>query len=57
VVRVIQTFSFFRGRAPVPADWRYIDPRHGWPSLAIVESLFGSFPAAVRAAGLRTSAD
>src|SRR4051812_13100174 len=57
VVRVIQTFKFFRGRPPIPADWKYIDARHGWPSLAIVESLFGSFPAAVRAAGLRTAAD
>jgi hypothetical protein len=51
VVRAIRAFEFFRGRAPVRADWKR---RMGddWPPLASVEALFGSVEAAVRAAGV-----
>jgi hypothetical protein len=51
VIRAIRAFAFFRGRAPVPEDWK---GRMGdeWPSLATVEALFGSVSAAVRAAGV-----
>ena len=50
VLRAIKAFAFFRGRAPVPADWnqRMAD----WPPRATVEALFGSVEAAARAAGL-----
>jgi hypothetical protein len=51
VVRAIRAFAFFRGRAPVPSDWRR---RMGgdWPPQETVEALFGSVEAAVRAAGV-----
>jgi hypothetical protein len=51
VVRAIRAFEFFRGRAPVPADWKR---RMGndWPPLETVEGLFGSLEAAIRAAGV-----
>jgi hypothetical protein len=54
VLRAIKAFAFFRGRAPVPADWnqRMAD----WPSRATVEALFGSVEAAARAASLQTPA-
>jgi hypothetical protein len=50
VMRAIRAFAFFRGRAPVPADWnqRMAD----WPPRATVEALFGSVEAAARAAGV-----
>ena len=51
VVRAIRAFEFFRGRAPVVADWKR---RMGddWPPFERVEGLFGSLEAAVRAAGV-----
>lgn len=50
VVRTFRAFAFFRGRAPVRADWR---PGMGtdWPALETVEELFGSLEAATLAAG------
>jgi hypothetical protein len=51
VVRAIRAFTFFRSRAPVPADWNG-RLAEGWPSRTTVEALFGSVPAAVRAAGV-----
>jgi hypothetical protein len=51
VVRAIRTFAFFRGRPPSRSDWKYIEAREGWPSLKVIEALFGSFPVAVNAAG------
>jgi hypothetical protein len=51
VVRAIRAFTFFRGRAPAPADWNG-RLSEGWPSRTTVEALFGSVPAAVRAAGV-----
>jgi hypothetical protein len=54
IARAFQAFAFFRGRAPVPADWgRRVDD---WPPLDAVEALFGNLEAAVRAAGLERSA-
>ena len=39
---------FFRGRAPVPADWsKRMDD---WPPLETVEAMFGSVEAAAAAA-------
>jgi hypothetical protein len=51
VIRAIRAFAFFRGRAPVLADWKR---RMGddWPPLETVEGLFGSLGEAVRAAGV-----
>jgi hypothetical protein len=50
VLRAIRAFAFFRGRAPVRADWnqRMAD----WPPRATVEALFGSVEEAARAAGV-----
>jgi hypothetical protein len=50
VAHAFQAFAFFRGRAPVAADWsrRMAD----WPPLEAVEKLFGTVEAAVEAAGL-----
>ena len=50
VVRAIRAFAFFRGRAPVPADWN--QRMANWPPRATVEALFGSVEAAARAAGV-----
>ena len=50
VARAIRAFAFFRGRAPVAADWSR--KMADWPALATVEALFGSLEAAVRAAGV-----
>jgi len=53
VARAFQAFAFFRGRAPVVADWsRRMD---GWPPLETVETLFGNLEAALQAAGLERS--
>jgi hypothetical protein len=53
VARAFQAFAFFRGRAPVVADWsRRMDD---WPPLDAVESLFGTLESALRAAGLERS--
>ena len=53
VERAFQAFEFFRGRAPVEADWsRRVND---WPPLKAVESLFGSVEAACVAAGLQRS--
>ena len=50
IVRAFQAFAFFRGRAPVPADWgRRLDD---WPPIDVVVSLFGTLEAATEAAGL-----
>jgi hypothetical protein len=50
VARAFQAFAFFRGRAPVAADWgRRVDD---WPPLDAVERLFGTLEAAAEAAGL-----
>jgi hypothetical protein len=53
VARALQAFAFFRGRAPVVADWnRRPDD---WPPLEAIETLFGTLEAAVQAAGLERS--
>jgi hypothetical protein len=51
VIRALRAFAFFRGRAPVSADW---NGRMGddWPRLETVLGLFGSVEAAIRRAGL-----
>jgi hypothetical protein len=50
VARAFRAFAFFRGRAPVVADWsRRIDD---WPPLDAVERLFGTLEAAAEAAGM-----
>jgi len=51
VVRALKAFAFFRGRAPGRDDWSQRMPAD-WPSLSLVEQLFGSLPAALTAAGL-----
>jgi hypothetical protein len=56
VVRAIKTFAFFVARPPTPTEWRQMGARGDWPSLSIVESLFGSFAAAVAAAGFKDPA-
>jgi hypothetical protein len=50
VAHAFRAFAFFRGRAPVAADWsqRMAD----WPTLATVEALFGSVAEAARMAGI-----
>jgi hypothetical protein len=53
IARAFQAFAFFRGRAPVAADWsRRVDD---WPPLEAVEALFGTVEAAVQASGLEGS--
>jgi hypothetical protein len=50
VARAFRAFAFFRGRAPIAADWgRRLDD---WPPLEAVERLFGTLEAAAEAAGL-----
>ena len=50
IVRAFQAFAFFRGRAPVLADWsRRLDD---WSPIDVVVSLFGTLEAATEAAGL-----
>jgi hypothetical protein len=56
VVRALQAFAFFRGRAPMRADWSRSRGKD-WPSLETVERLFGSLPAALRAAGIEECRD
>jgi hypothetical protein len=55
VIRALRAFAFFRGRAPVAADW---SGRMGddWPRLETVLGLFGSVEAAIRVAGIERSA-
>ena len=53
VARAFQAFAFFRGRAPVVADWSR--RMEDWPPLEAVETLFGTLEAALRAAGLERS--
>jgi hypothetical protein len=53
VERALQAFAFFRGRAPVEADWSR--RMNDWPPLEAVEGLFGSVEAATEAAGLQRS--
>jgi hypothetical protein len=51
VNRAIRAFVFFRGRAPMVADWEAgMDPQ--WPTLDVVHELFGSLPAAIESAGI-----
>jgi hypothetical protein len=51
VTRAIRAFVFFRGRAPLIADWGSgMGP--DWPTLQAVEQLFGSLSAALLAAGV-----
>jgi hypothetical protein len=53
IARAFEAFVFFRGRAPVAADWsRRVDD---WPPLEVVQALFGTVEAAVKAAGLEGS--
>jgi hypothetical protein len=53
IARAFQAFAFFRGRAPVAADWsRRVDD---WPPLEAVEAMFGTVEAAVQASGLEGS--
>lgn len=53
VIRALRAFAFFRGRAPVAADW---SGRMGddWPRLETVLGLFGSVEAAVELAGIQS---
>jgi hypothetical protein len=53
VIRALRAFAFFRGRPPVPDDWR---GRMGndWPRLETVVGLFGSVEAAVGVAGIES---
>jgi hypothetical protein len=53
VIRALRAFAFFRGRAPVAADW---SGRMGddWPRLEMVLALFGSVDAAVEIAGIES---
>jgi hypothetical protein len=53
VIRALRAFAFFRGRAPVPADW---SGRMGddWPRLETVLGLFGSVEAAIQVAGIES---
>jgi hypothetical protein len=53
VARAFQAFAFFRGRAPVVADWSR--RMYDWPPLEAVEALFGTLEAALQAAGLERS--
>ena len=53
VERALQAFAFFRGRAPVEADWSR--RMNDWPPLEAVKGLFGSVEAATEAAGLQRS--
>jgi hypothetical protein len=53
ILRAFEAFAFFRGRAPVVADWsRRMD---NWPPLEAVDAMFGSVAAACAAAGLERS--
>ena len=52
MTRAFQAFAFFRGRAPVQADWSR-SMGSDWPSLETVERLFGSLSAALEAAGIQ----
>lgn len=49
VIRAIRTHRFFHERLPDASGWRS-DDENAWPSLATVEHLFGSLPAALLAA-------
>jgi len=51
VVRALRTYTFFVGRAPTPTDWSFEDDSER-PSVKTVISVFGSFDAAVAAAGV-----
>jgi hypothetical protein len=51
VIRALRAFAFFCGRPPVRSDWE-LGIEADRPSLGTVEQLFGSFAAAVQAAGL-----
>jgi hypothetical protein len=55
VIRALRAFAFFRGRAPVQADWsgRMADD---WPRLETVLGLFGSVEEAAQAAGIEPPA-
>jgi hypothetical protein len=53
VARALQAFAFFRGRAPMEADWT--QRMDDWPPLDTVVRMFGSVEAASRAAGLQRS--
>jgi hypothetical protein len=56
IVRALRAFAFFRGRAPIPADWESgLGP--DWPSLPIVVQSFGSLPAALQASGVIAAGD
>jgi hypothetical protein len=50
VIRAIRSFRFHRGRFPHELDWK-VEDGNAWPSVAAVEGLFGSLPAALAAAG------
>lgn len=50
VVRALRTYEFFVGHAPTATDWSFEDDKE-WPSVRTVITLFGSFDAAVEAAG------
>ena len=51
VIRAIRAFAFFRGRAPVQADWNG-RMAEDWPRLETVLGLFGSVEQATQAAGI-----
>jgi hypothetical protein len=53
ILRAFEAFAFFRGRAPVVADWSR--RMENWPPLEAVEAMFGSVAAACVAAGLKRS--
>jgi hypothetical protein len=52
VIRALHAFAFFRDETPTPEDWEQHGIAQDWPNLVTVDRLFGSFPDAVRAAGL-----
>jgi hypothetical protein len=54
VIRAIKTFTFFLGRPPCYADWRYDEQQREFPSSSTVVALFGSFSAALTSAGAAT---
>ena len=53
VVRAFRTYRFFVGRLPTPTDWSFEKGDATWPPAATILQLFGSFEAALSAAGAR----
>jgi hypothetical protein len=51
IVRALRTYEFFVGQAPTATGWAF-ETDDEWPSVRTVLQVFGSFEAAVEAAGL-----